>query len=286
MSCQSLTYYENKSAVLWCVWNVGKESKSRVGLYDYGARFYDPAIGRFTTIDPLADKFPALTTYQYASNNPVVCIDLDGLEGYKITTKEVQTGNTNVKFIFDIKVVNASSASNSDIRKWAESSKAQIEASFSGFDKISNKNYSSTVNFNFDENSKHDESFVLKYVDLVHGTDAKGRPDTKMDGFAKEIGNPSNNEFQVLIPGKAAANWAEKVTEEGAAVTSAHELGQGLGLRHEPERDSKINIKIDAYNLMYTGRYGTKITNEQLRSIEEILPEKRSKHKKSLLCTK
>lgn len=213
-----------------------------------------------------------MTTFQYASNNPVVCIDLDGLEGYKVTTKEIQTGTTNVKFIIDMKVVNASSASNSDVRKWAESSKAQIEASFSGFDKTSNKNYSSTVNFNFDGNSKLGESFVLKYVDLVHGTDAKGRPDTEMNGYAEEIGDPNNNEFQVLIPGKAAANWAEKVTEEGAAETSAHELGHGLGLRHEPESDSYNSIKIDAYNLMYTGRYGTKITNEQLKSMEEILP--------------
>jgi predicted Zn-dependent protease len=236
---------------------------------------YDPQIGRFTTIDPLADKFPSMTTFQYASNNPVVCIDLDGLEGYKITTKEIQTGTTNVKFTIDMKVVNASSASNSDVRRWAESSKAQIEASFSGFDKNTNKNYSSNVNFNFDENSKLGESFVLKYVDLVHGTDAQGRPDTEMDGYAKEIGNPNNNEFQVLIPGKAAANWAEKVTEEGVAETATHELGHGLGLRHQPESDPKNNINIDAYNLMYTGRYGTKITNEQLKSIEEILPEKR-----------
>jgi len=50
-------------------------------LYDYGARFYDPQIGRFTTIDPLTEKFYFLTPYQYGSNNPVTNIDIDGLEG-------------------------------------------------------------------------------------------------------------------------------------------------------------------------------------------------------------
>jgi len=42
---------------------------------------YDPQIGRFFRVDPLAEKFYYLTPYQYASNNPVTNIDLDGLEG-------------------------------------------------------------------------------------------------------------------------------------------------------------------------------------------------------------
>jgi len=92
---------------------------------------------------------------------------LDGLEGYKVTTKEIQTGTNNVKFIIDLKVVNASSASNSDVNKWAEALKKLIESSFRGFDKSTNKNYSTTVNLNFDENNSIGESFILKYVDNI-----------------------------------------------------------------------------------------------------------------------
>ena len=51
------------------------------GQYDYGARFYDPVIGRWNVIDPLAANFVWMTPYQYASNDPVKNIDLDGLEG-------------------------------------------------------------------------------------------------------------------------------------------------------------------------------------------------------------
>ncbi|MFD0766129.1 DUF6443 domain-containing protein [Mucilaginibacter lutimaris] len=58
-----------------------KELQEELSQYDYGARFYDPVIARFTSIDPVAEHFPWMTSYQYASNDPVKNIDLDGLEG-------------------------------------------------------------------------------------------------------------------------------------------------------------------------------------------------------------
>ncbi|HET6225419.1 MAG TPA: RHS repeat-associated core domain-containing protein, partial [Bacteroidia bacterium] len=49
---------------------------------DYGARVYDPRLGRFLSIDPLSAKYPMLSTYQFASNSPISGVDLDGLEYY------------------------------------------------------------------------------------------------------------------------------------------------------------------------------------------------------------
>lgn len=48
-------------------------------MYDYGARNYDPSIGRWMNIDPLAEVQPDKTIYNYCSNNPVSRIDPTGM---------------------------------------------------------------------------------------------------------------------------------------------------------------------------------------------------------------
>ena len=69
----------------------GKELDTKKGLnwYDYGARQYDAALGRFTAVDPLTEKYYEMSPYTYCGNNPIKYIDPTGMfyTGYTVNEK-------------------------------------------------------------------------------------------------------------------------------------------------------------------------------------------------------
>jgi RHS repeat-associated protein len=60
----------------------GKEFQPDFGLdwLDYEARWYDPSLARWNTMDPMAEKYGNMSPYNYVLNNPLSLTDPDGME--------------------------------------------------------------------------------------------------------------------------------------------------------------------------------------------------------------
>jgi RHS repeat-associated protein len=56
----------------------GKERDTETGWDDFGARYYDARIGRWLQVDPMTEKYPFLSPYNYVDNSPPKYIDRDG----------------------------------------------------------------------------------------------------------------------------------------------------------------------------------------------------------------
>jgi RHS repeat-associated protein len=85
-------YYENRNK-----FNEGSELQNKefsdgsgLELYDFNARMYDPQIGRFLHVDPLANLDFDISPYAYANNNPILLNDPTGLAG------DTGTNHTNI----------------------------------------------------------------------------------------------------------------------------------------------------------------------------------------------
>ena len=68
----------------------GKEIDRMHGAnwYDYGARLYDPVLGRWHTVDPHAENYLPVSPYAYVGNNPIIRIDPDGRDWYQAIDDE------------------------------------------------------------------------------------------------------------------------------------------------------------------------------------------------------
>ena len=78
----------------------GKEKDAETGYHYFGARYYNSDLSIWLSVDPMADKYPSLSPYNYCAWNPLKSVDPDGADltdFYDMSTgehlKHVEDGN-------------------------------------------------------------------------------------------------------------------------------------------------------------------------------------------------
>ena len=70
--------YGNSAAKRWKYSGKEFDESLDIDTYDFGARNYDPTIGRWMNVDPLAEEYDSWSPYHYVYNNPILLFDPDG----------------------------------------------------------------------------------------------------------------------------------------------------------------------------------------------------------------
>jgi RHS repeat-associated protein len=217
----------------------GQERQDELGLNwdSFKWRNYDYAIGRFMSIDPLAEKYVHNGVYNFSENRVIDARELEGLEAVKVTDLKNNQVNVTVK----IKPINSTSVyplSDKQVQQAFNNFKVVAEKSWSGKNKEGQQVNVTVVN-------DPEATLTINFVDTIdnplikQGDDGSSMLNHTMGmGFTspEDVGNTQDGTIQ--ISGRNTFDHKEQGLESlgSPEQTANHELGHIFGLFHNNPR--------------------------------------------------
>ena len=238
----------------------GKEFERKNGLnwMDYGARMYDAALGRFTTMDPLAEKYYGVSPYVYCGNNPINRIDPDGKDWRVQTRYNRETKKMEYTITVNAVLYNNSSDQDIDMKQLSTSITEQMTNIYT----ISGEDFETEMNFNLRTVNSLDEigerDHVIQVVDQSFLDEKKSKGKT----LAQSATYGLNMEIGTDLAKATVGNKNNR--------SIAHELGHTGGLPHL-NKDPKDNNNLMRQGYYVDGNVNTavKLGHGQIRKIRD-----------------
>jgi RHS repeat-associated protein len=219
---------------------------SRLDWYDYGARFYDAQLGRFHVHDRFSEKYYDFSPYQYAGNNAINAIDINGDSIWYTRNDNIITMHVTAK------IINASS-DNINTARAASDIAAGINSSFAGEFTIGEETFQFETNVKIDAvssmNDVYESDHLFVIADRNSDADVQARGATSMDGG--KVMTLASSDFR---NDNIISNMLPNNTR-----TAVHEFGHAAGLSHESASGWR--------NLMTQGGGGANVTSNQRSTI-------------------
>lgn len=191
------------------------EVKGEGNSYTTEFRQLDTRVGRWLSIDQLASKFPMLTPYQFSSNNPILNVDLDGLEGvsYRVVKKDELTGDiTAIKRVIEVNIfiaVNEKGRKGAYNSQEAEQVKTLMTAKYNSTGYLDDEGLSVEFKLNFIEFDPK----VTKPLDLAGSMQNDRTPtnysENTIDAEGKDIIAPYGTLTDVVM-------WQKRISSNGS----------------------------------------------------------------------
>lgn len=186
-------------------------------MYDYGARFYDPQIGRWHVLDPLSEKYVDQTPYSYVGNRPLNVIDPDGMDEWEVNKQGYVTWVAKSE-------KHALFALDEDGNRTGNSTTLRDRGVF---DQLSNKSSNNSVATG-DEDSQDD--MAKAFLFLADNTDVEWRMDRfKANDGLDNYSVGSNHSLEEDLGGPKTSISAEEMGHMGESVIAFVHSHPGRG---------------------------------------------------------